>query len=367
MNILINASNLKFGGALQVASSFIDYIIQNDLSDNIIIVISSQVEENLNIKKKSLKVYVNNLKGNALNSIIGRNKFLDHLVLENKIETVFTIFGPSYWHPKCFHVCGFAKPEYVFKNSPYFKLLSFYERVILRIKESFHLYSFRNHCNLLVTENPAVSEKIEAITGIKTYTVSNYYHQIFDEGFSNTAPKKKDVNNFLFPAAFYKHKNHNILEEVIQELNSNYPSLQYCIHLTIDRGDLQFKDVDNYRFIKFHGKVNISEMRNIYYQIDFLFLPTLLECFSASYCEAMVMKKPILTSDLEFARGICGESAIYFDPLNAKNIADKIWGLVHDLNLQSRLIKNGLNQLKKFDNYESRARKYLRIIKQKSI
>ena len=68
-------------------------------------------------------------------------------------------------------------------------------------------------------------------------------------------------------------------------------------------------------------------------QSDAMLLPTMLECFSASYPEAMVMKKPVLTSDLSFARSICGNAAIYFNPFDPADIADKIIGLVNDKTL----------------------------------
>ena len=43
------------------------------------------------------------------------------------------------------------------------------------------------------------------------------------------------------------------------------------------------------------GGVDIRECPSLYEQCDFMFLPTLLECFSASYAEAMKMRRPILT------------------------------------------------------------------------
>ena len=51
-----------------------------------------------------------------------------------------------------------------------------------------------------------------------------------------------------------------------------------------------------------------------------MILPTLLESFSATYIEAMFHGKTILTSDLDFARDVCGEAAFYFDPLNPQSI-----------------------------------------------
>jgi len=61
-----------------------------------------------------------------------------------------------------------------------------------------------------------------------------------------------------------------------------------------------------------------------------LLLPTLLESFSATYVEAMSFDCPILTSDLDFARGVCGDAAVYFDPWNPESIKNAIVKLKED-------------------------------------
>lgn len=94
-----------------------------------------------------------------------------------------------------------------------------------------------------------------------------------------------------------------------------------------------------------------------------MFLPTLLECFSASYAEAMVMKKPILTSDLGFAHTVCKNAALYFDPDDADDVADKIITLIHSPQLQAELIEKGTSQLGQFGSAEQRAVKILELCK----
>jgi glycosyltransferase involved in cell wall biosynthesis len=79
----------------------------------------------------------------------------------------------------------------------------------------------------------------------------------------------------------------------------------------------------------------------------------------------MFMQKPILTSDLSFATGICGNAASYFDATDAEDIANKIVDLASNLSLQKQLIENGLEQLKTFDSAKVRAQKYLQIITSK--
>ena len=69
------------------------------------------------------------------------------------------------------------------------------------------------------------------------------------------------------------------------------------------------------------------------------------------------MKKPIITTDLEFARGLCGDCAIYYDALSAEDAAEKIYLLASNVDKQNELISKGLLQLKKFDSYKDRSHK----------
>ena len=92
-----------------------------------------------------------------------------------------------------------------------------------------------------------------------------------------------------------------------------------------------------------------------------MMLPTLAECFSSSYPEAMISSLPILTSDLDFARSICGNSALYFDPLDPVDIVSKIIQLYNDSSLRSNLILLGKRRLDHFDSASQRADKILNI------
>jgi glycosyltransferase involved in cell wall biosynthesis len=109
------------------------------------------------------------------------------------------------------------------------------------------------------------------------------------------------------------------------------------------------------------GPVKPEECPSLYNECDVMFLPTLAECFSASYPEAMVMKKPIITTDLGFARNICQEAALYFKPTDPVSAADAIVRLIENQQLVNKLIINGLSRVKEFDDALERARKILNI------
>ncbi|WP_287421284.1 glycosyltransferase [Candidatus Brachybacter algidus] len=110
------------------------------------------------------------------------------------------------------------------------------------------------------------------------------------------------------------------------------------------------------------GKIAINQCPALYDKCNAVFLPTLLECFSATYPEAMRMRKPSLTSNLNFAFELCGDAAIYFNPLNVDEIAHKIYQVAYDNDLKVRVVKNGIKQLMMFNDYTVRAKKYIQIV-----
>ncbi len=83
-------------------------------------------------------------------------------------------------------------------------------------------------------------------------------------------------------------------------------------------------------------------MAEYYLACNALLLPTLLESFSGTYLEAMHFGRPILTSNLDFARDVCDDAALYFDPWDPVAIKDAILKLKDDASLQTELVCRGM-------------------------
>ncbi len=95
-----------------------------------------------------------------------------------------------------------------------------------------------------------------------------------------------------------------------------------------------------------------------------MLLPTLLELFTASYPEAMRMKRPILTSNYDFATSICGDAAEYFDPLSPLDIADSILRVSKNPDRYNELVSKGTQRLTTIGTATERAEQYIEICKQ---
>jgi glycosyltransferase involved in cell wall biosynthesis len=96
------------------------------------------------------------------------------------------------------------------------------------------------------------------------------------------------------------------------------------------------------------GPVSHERLTDYFIHTDAMILPTLLESFSGSYLEAMHFGRPILTSDLDFAHGVCGEAAEYFNPWDSGSVRDAIIRLRDDPDLRERLVRAGVSRRTQF-------------------
>ncbi len=94
-----------------------------------------------------------------------------------------------------------------------------------------------------------------------------------------------------------------------------------------------------------------------------MFLPTLLETFSASYLEAMAMDVAVVTADMDFSREICGAAAEYFQPTSAEDVANAILRLWDNLERIETITLLGRDQLRKFPSVKDRYENIVYILK----
>ncbi len=379
MNILINASNIRKSGALQVTLSFLEEV-KNITRHNYLIVVSEEVERQINASS-----FPHNCRVLALSTgTPGSRGFSTQIRKLGEAETsfnaaiVFSVFAPTYWTPKAPHLAGFAYPWAINPDSVFLQQLPFKQKLKARLENSIKKYFIRKNAQYHVVEEDDVKHRLAKYFNIQQkniYVVNNTYNHHFNNPVNLAAAKvqfpakRPGEVNLVTLSSNFPHKNLSIITRVSKALKQKgYNNVYFYLTITSNEFDAVFAGDTNIRNL---GVVAAAECPAIYAQSDALFLPTMLECFSASYPEAMIMKRPILTSDLSFARSICGNAAIYFDPLNPADIADKIIGLINNNGLYTELVKNGLQRVKQFPSAAGRANAYIsiceEIIEQKSM
>ncbi|TWI86934.1 glycosyltransferase [Chitinophaga japonensis] len=368
MKVVINASTIRIGGGLQATHSFVDQCRELN-SYTFHVFLSERVAEIIDTSLFPGNFFFYRMRSGSASAKKRRMMRRELAELESRIrpDVVLTVYGPSYWRPKAVHVCGYAKGQYIYKDSPLYQILSFKQLLLLRVKEYLHVKSFRKDCDAFIVETEDVRERLmKLIPGKPIYTVANTFHQLFDDSSqwsNNITLPASDAFSLLTVSANYLHKNLRIIPAVIDYLVKTYPGFKFRFVLTVGRQELSgITDFHN-EYVVLLGKVDVHDCPNLYRQVDALFLPTLVECFSVSYVEAMKMNKVILTSDLPFATGVCRDAALYFNPLSPEDIGDVIYKVAQSPSLREELLCNGKKQLARAIMAKDRVRGYMNIIK----
>lgn len=346
------------GGGIQVANSFLKYsLFSKDI--RFIYLLSRKVYESLPKTDEVKDAEIHIITTNHFTLLPWHHSIREIREIERNFspDFTFTLFGPAYWKSKAPHLVGFARPHYILHHSPFYKVAS--NKKLIRymyLLEAIHNFLFRKNSDYLFVENESMVQTLKSKYGKDVFYVPNTYNQVFEQFSPRISKSLGSVFQLLTISSDYPHKNLDSIPLVAAALLKKYPDFKFRFVVTVAEDSLK-QSSEN---IKYIGPVTIEKCPELYLESDAMYLPTLLECFSASYVEAMYMGLPVLTSDLDFARSICGSAAAYFDPLNAEDIAETIYNLATNPSKIEEIVDAGKMRLPLFGTPQDR---YMRFVK----
>jgi len=361
MKLIINTTNIRVGGALQRAISFLNELKEFG-TDEYHVFCTENVKNQIDVPSFDKRFVFYFFKDSPA-SLKHRKKIIsefNRIQEEVKPDVVFSFVGPCYWKAKSPHLVGYAVPHIVYNDYEYVKKYSWKVKLEMVYKK----YWTKKEADYYVVQTEDVRERLARRINVdksRIYLVSNGAGQQYKDVVISPN-SEKSVKKLLMISTFRPSKNFEIINEIIPYLEGEF--LQYEFHVTINPKDYEQVFKGKEKWVKNHGHVYAKDCPALYNECDAMFLPAHLECFSASYPEAMRMRKPILTSNLSFATTVCKDAALYFDNLDAKNISDKIKELFGDKELYLSLVEKGNERLKSFDSSRSQAEKYIDICKE---
>jgi glycosyltransferase involved in cell wall biosynthesis len=367
--ICLNASNLHLGGGVTVASSFFTNLSNlKPKTFECTILTSAKVDNTLSVltKKKLKKFY--NIKYKIFDTFQFNVNKLKFFFKKNKFDVVFTIFGPLYiFNKKYVSIVGFAQALIIYPNNEYFKLLNIFEYIIVKLKFWVQSFFFKK-ADYFIVELDHVKRGLVRELGIspdKIQVVRNCVSDIFtnpSDWSKIFIPKIKNIDLKLgFVGRNYLHKNTVIFPIVAEILKNNY-NINVKFYVTFT--DLEWSSCSN----SFHkhcynvGSLEVNQCPNFYKSVDSIVFPSLLESFSVTPLEAMVMGKPLFASNRFFNKEICGSHAYYFDPLSPESLASKIYYFIKSGGQTKLQKKEARKHALSFSNPRKRAIDYVNII-----
>jgi glycosyltransferase involved in cell wall biosynthesis len=133
----------------------------------------------------------------------------------------------------------------------------------------------------------------------------------------------------LFLADGYRHKNHQVLTAVCEELRKRGLDSRYRIFVTLDparrENDALLERLSRTGGIVVNlGKLSPEHVQSALVSSDVLLNPSLAESFGFPFLEAMARRVPVVAADRDFARWMCGPCAAYCDALSASSIVNAL-------------------------------------------
>ena len=367
MKLIVNTASTYKGGGVQVARSFIEECQQHKEHEFHIVLgqLLSRIVDTTAYPENFYFYEIGYRPATKIFSISSHDQFFTQLETMIKPDAVFTTSGPAYWRSKAPHIIGYNLPHYIYTDSPFYNRIPPYKRLKWKAKGKVIQYFFKRDADACVVQTSDVNHRLRKwIQSDAVYTVSNTVssHYLNHDSYPLKLPQKADNEfRFLTLSAWYAHKNIEIIRAVLDALDEKLKRKIRFV-LTLPEEDYNRLFPNKYRkFIYNLGPVRPEEGPSLYNECDAMFLPTLLECFSASYAEAMVMGKPILTSDLSFAKSICQSAALYCDPVNPIQIIEQMKILMDCSEIRAKLVNEGKKQLSSFPSAQDRASQYLNI------
>ena len=368
MRLLINTASTFKGGGVQVAKSFIEEC--KDMREHeYFVVLGENISKSINKDSFPENFTFYDAPFRPATKVFtwsSHNYFLKRIEKQWKPDIVFTTTGPSYWRPKVKHVMGYNLPHYIYPDSPYFQIIPFKRKLWWKSMKIYAKYILKRDADALVVQTEDVKVRVQKLLSKKdVFTVSNTIseHYLSPKEVPEKLPAKvKNQFRLLTLSAWYPHKNLSIIPKVLDVLiKKGHTNIVFVVTLpNEDMAKLCLVDKYEGQLLNI-GPVKVEEGPSLYKECDAMFLPTLLECFSASYAEAMKLQRSIITSDMGFAHTVCKEAALYVNPMDANDIAAKIIELSTSHELQQNLVKKGVERLQMFGTSQDRARRYIQI------
>ena len=327
VRLLINCSNLHVGGAVAVATSFIDCLSKAPRPEfEVSLLLSSSVHANLASSKVDLSLF----KNCRIADYQGARSIWQGIDRQFEgQDLVFTVFGPLYsFRMRTRHIFGFAQPLIIYPSNPVERQMSLWLRLKQRLKYKLQELYFARADQLIVElehVKATLSEKF-LFRNKPVHVVYNAVDAVFREPARRLAvgiPATPGAIRLGIVSRNYPHKNLACLPALKERLLDEHRlAVEFFVTFTDHEWLACTEPFRN--SVSNVGALMLAQSPNFYAAMDGVIFPSLLECFSAVPIEAMTMKKPLFASDLPFIRDCCHEHANYFDPLDLASMARSI-------------------------------------------
>jgi glycosyltransferase involved in cell wall biosynthesis len=205
----------------------------------------------------------------------------------------------------------------------------------------------------ILTGTNHVKQEIVNFTGVSSDKII-VTPEAADEipGEAKTVVNLVDKKFIFYAGRAQPHKN---LEKLIQSFEILYTSQPELYLVLVGKKDSSYERTEKLAAqsparenIVFTGFIEDVELKWLYQNTQVYVFPSLSEGFGLPGLEAMVHGCPVVSSNATCLPEVYEDAAIYFDPSNPQEIAEKISSVLNNSELRQELIIKGHSQAAKY-------------------
>jgi glycosyltransferase involved in cell wall biosynthesis len=341
--VFINANNAKTGGGISIIEGIINNV-KNFTHIEFIILVPKELNTSVLCGSNVLLISLPAIFSSTIFSPFVYELYLAKTINKYNVDLIVN-FGDLLIKTKIKQIYIFDWPYAVYDDEIIWGALSTSKRYIQRFKKYLIKKRITNAVSV-IAQTSVMKERLEQRYGIKNITVL----PIPVDFSTKQVPLSINLprgTNLVYLSFYYPHKNFEILLPLAKKIKEL--KLDYKIILTLDV-DRTSQSASFYRQVKKLKLDNIivnigciphEQCYDLMKQSDGLLMPTLIETYGIPYLEAMSAEIPIFTSDRDFSRAVCKESAYYFDPHNEGSILEALNNYFYTENSKENKINAG--------------------------
>lgn len=171
--------------------------------------------------------------------------------------------------------------------------------------------------------------------------------------------KKAIVEYYNLPKSFLLYVGSIVERKHLFELVRAYEILQNDIEIplvVVGSGGEYYKKIMGYiegkelkrNIIFLDNSVSFKHLPSLYSLADLFIYPSEYEGFGLPVAEAMSQNCPVITGNSSSLPEVGGDACLYCNPFDINDIADKISGILNNIELKNRLTTEGLKKVVEF-------------------
>lgn len=249
-------------------------------------------------------------------------------------------------------------------------------QLVYKLKQSIGWFVFKHvirSSDHIITDSDYSKQSIEHFSKYAVGKTSTVYLSADKLTVADPIPYELPSKDYiLYVGQQSSHKNIRRLIEAHQQLLAEHPDLWLVLVGKVNAvGELnrQWVQENNFSNVLFTGYVEDKQLAWLYEHALCYGFSSLMEGFGLPGLEAMQHGTPLVSSNATCSPEIFGDAAVYFDPTDVRDMAEKIGMVVDTPLLREKLRKKGYSQIKKY-SWEKMAKEthdiYMSVLRNKS-